>query len=102
MAMIKKISAAKAKAQFSSLLSEVAYGRQQIIIEHRGKPFAALVSVDDLKQLAQYRSTSARPQGALALVGAWRDIEDADMDALVVDIYVQREKEMGRPVDVES
>ena len=81
----KKISAAKAKAQFSSLLAEVAYGGQYIIIERRGKPFAAL-----------------RPQGALALVGAWREVEDVDMDSLVVDIYGQREKDMGRSVGLEN
>jgi prevent-host-death family protein len=98
---VKKINAAQAKAQFSSLLAEVAYGGQQIIIERRGKPFAALVSVDDLKQLERYRTTSAKPQGALALVGSWRDIEDTDMDALIADIYGQREKDLGRPVELE-
>jgi prevent-host-death family protein len=100
--MVKTISAAQAKAHFSSLLAEVAYGGQQIIIERRGKPFAALVSVDDLQQLEHYRTTSARPQGALALVGAWREVEDTDMEALVVDIYGQREQDMGRPVALES
>lgn len=100
--MVKTISAAQAKAHFSSLLAEVAYGGQHILIERRGKPVAALVSVDDLKQLEHYRTTSAQPQGALALVGAWRDIDDTDMDALIVDIYGQREQDMGRPVDLES
>jgi prevent-host-death family protein len=98
----KKMSAAQAKAQFSSLLAEVAYGGQHIIIERRGKPFAALVSVDDLERIEQYRPTSARPRGALALVGAWREVEDVDMDSLVVDIYGQREKNMGRPVELEN
>ena len=55
--MDKKISTAKAKAQFSSLLAEVAYGGQHVIIERRGKPFAALVSVDDLQQIEQYDFT---------------------------------------------
>ncbi len=102
MIVTKRISAAKAKAQFSSLLSEVAYGSQHIIIERRGKPFAALVSVDDLKQLERYRATSVRPQGALALVGAWREVDNADLDALVVDLYAQRDKDMGRPVEIED
>ena len=102
MIVTKRISAAKAKAQFSSLLSEVAYGSQHIIIERRGKPFAALVSVDDLKQLERYRATSVRPQGALALVGAWRQVENADLDALVVNLYAQRDKDMGRPVEIED
>ena len=100
--MVKRISAAKAKAQFSSLLAEVAYGEQPILIERRGKPFAALVSVDDLKQIEQYRTTSARPHGALALVGAWQDVEDADMDGLIIDIYAQREQDTDRPVEFED
>jgi prevent-host-death family protein len=93
---------AKAKAQFSSLLAEVAYGGQRIIIERRGKPFAALVSMDDLKQLEQYRATSARPLGALALVGAWREVENRDMDAIIVDLYTRREQDKGRPVKLDD
>ncbi len=100
--MAKRMGATQAKARFSSLLSEVAYGGQPIIIERRGKPFAALVSIEDLEQLEQYRASSATPQGALALVGAWRDMGDAELDAIIDEIYVQREKDMGRPVELED
>jgi prevent-host-death family protein len=100
--MAKRISAAQAKAQFSSLLAEVAHGGQHIIIERRGRPFAALVSVEDLEQLERYRASSSTPQGALALVGAWRDMGDAELDAIIDEIYVQREKDVGRPVEFED
>jgi prevent-host-death family protein len=100
--MAKRMSAAQAKAQFSSLLAEVAHSGQHIIIERRGKPFAALVSVEDLEQLEQYRASSAKPQGALALVGAWREMGDAELDAIIDEIYVQRAKDMGRPVELED
>ena len=100
--MAKRISAAQAKARFSSLLAEVAYSGQHIIIERRGKPFAALVSVEDLEQLEQYRANAAKPQGALALVGAWREMGDTELDAIIDEIYVQRENDMGRPVELED
>jgi prevent-host-death family protein len=63
------VSAAQAKAQFSSLMAEVAYGGKHVIIERRGKPVAALVSATDLEYLEQRHATLARPQGALAMHG---------------------------------
>ena len=66
--MTKRISAAQAKAHLSDLMAQVAYGGEHYVIERRGKPLVALVSVDDLERLEQGRATSARPQGALAAV----------------------------------
>jgi prevent-host-death family protein len=94
------VSAAQAKAQLSALAAEVAYGGQHVIIERRGKPLVALVSVRDLERLEQDRPASARLQGALALVGAWREVNDKDLESLVKDIYAEREKDTGRPVEL--
>ena len=100
--MAKKVSAAQAKAQLSALAAEVAYGGQRVIIERRGTPLVALVTVGDLERLERDRATSARPQGALALVGAWREVADRDLESLVEDIYAQREKDKGRTVELEA
>jgi prevent-host-death family protein len=81
--MAKRVSAAQARAHFAALVAEVACGGQCVIIERRGKPLAALVSLADLKRLEQEHATAARPSGALALVGAWRDVPDEELDALV-------------------
>jgi len=97
----KRISAAQAKAHFSALVAQVAYGGQHYIIERRGKPLAAMVSVDDLQRLEEL-SPPSRPQGALALVGAWREVEDQDLDALVAEIYEQRARDTGRAVSLEA
>ncbi len=99
--MAKRISAAQAKAHFSALVAQVAYGGEHYVIERRGKPLAALVSVDDLQRLEALAS-SARPQGALALVGAWREVEERDLDALIADIYAQRARDTGRAVSLEA
>ncbi|MDP2953838.1 MAG: type II toxin-antitoxin system Phd/YefM family antitoxin [Chloroflexota bacterium] len=100
--MVKKVSAAQAKAQLSALMAEVAHGGKHVIIERRGKPMAALVSVTDLERLEQGQATSARPLGALALVGAWREVEDQEWDALIADLYARREQDAGRPVEIEA
>lgn len=97
---MKRVSAAQAKAQFSALVAEVAYNGARVIIERRGRPLAALVSLDDLERLGRGRTLSTQPRGALALVGAWRELEDREIDALVEDIYAQRAREMGRPVNL--
>lgn len=99
--MVKRVSAAQAKAQLSALVAEVAYAGQHVVIERRGKPLAALVSVGDLEHLEQDRAPSLRPQGALAVVGAWRDVEDRDLDDLIQEIYFQREKDLGRLVELD-
>ena len=98
--MAEKVSAAKAKVQLSALMAEVACGGKRFIIERRGKPLAALVSVADLKRLEQDHARPLRPLGALALVGAWAELGNEEIDALVAHIYAEREKDLGRPVDL--
>ena len=87
--MTKKVSTAQAKAQFSALVDDVASGGEHVIIERRGKPLAALVSIEELARLEKYQAMSAKPQGAL--VGAWRELEDAEIDSLITHIYAERE-----------
>ena len=99
--MLKRVSAAQPTPPLSALVAEVAYAGQHVIIERRGKPLAALVSLKDLERLEQDRPASLRPQGALALVRAWRDIEDQDLEDLIHEIYSQREKDLGRLVELD-
>ena len=83
-------------------MAAVAYQGQHVVIERRGKPMAALVSVDDLEQIASERAAVARPRGALALIGAWGNIDDRDIEAMVDDIYAAREQDTGRDVALED
>jgi prevent-host-death family protein len=94
---VKKVSVAEAKAQFSALTARVAYGGEQFVIERRGKPMAALVSMEDLERLERKRASS-QPRGALALIGAWNDVDDAEIDAMVEEIYSRRAGDRGRAV----
>ncbi len=88
--MVKKVSAAQLRKELSSLLVQVAANGRQVIIEKRGKPLAALVGVDALELLNQRQTTSADPQGALALAGAWGELKEREMDAVLADVNAER------------
>ena len=98
--MAKRVSAAQAKAQLAELVAQVSHRGDHYIIERRGKPIAALVTVEELEKLERDRVTSERPLGALALVGAWREVEDETFDCLVAEIYAERDRDTGRPVEL--
>jgi len=91
------VSVAQAQAGLSALMARVAHGGEHIIIERMGRPYAALLSVDDVALIEQGRATSTRPQGALALASAWGEVSDQDMDDLVEDIYARRAGGSARP-----
>jgi len=98
--MTKTVGVAEAKARLSALMEEVAHGGQHILIERRGKPMAALVSVEDLNRLEAEGPTSDHPIGALGLIGAWEGIiDDAEIDAIIDQIYKARDEDTVRDVD---
>jgi len=86
------ISVGDVKRHFSEVLSRVQFRRQRYVVERRGKPVAAVVSVDDLERLEPEKPS---PKGFLALVGAWADYPD--MDAFVSEVYASRRRAKDRP-----
>jgi prevent-host-death family protein len=96
----EKVRVTEAKAQLSALMARVGYGGERFVIERRGRPLAALVGVEDLARLEGERGgASSRPLGALALVGAWGEVEK-DFDAVLEEIYAERARDTGRTVDL--
>ena len=95
------MSTTYAKARLSALAAEVANRGQRVVIERRGEPLAALVSLGDLERLEADGPTSQRPQGALALAGAWREVDDEVMESFIQLIYAQREIGSCREVNLE-
>ena len=93
MANIKSV--ADAKKNLSELMSRAAYNNERFLIQRRGKPMAALVSVEDLARLEKQPVT---PKGLLAAVGAWADFDN--LDQIIEDIYKQREQAQDRPVNL--
>jgi prevent-host-death family protein len=99
----EKVRVTEAKAHLSELMARVGYGGERFVIERRGRPLAALVGVEDLERLeAEGREVSSRSLGALALVGAWGEVQDRDLDTLLEEVYAERKRDTGRPVDLGS
>ena len=97
--MAEKVRVTEAKAHLSELMARVGYGGERFVIERRGRPLAALVGVEDLERLEKGDSTS-RPVGAIGLVGAWGEAEEQEVDAVLEEIYAERERDTGRAVDL--
>ena len=95
--MTNVLSVADAKKRLSELMSRVTYNRDRFIIERRGKPMAALVSMEDLARLEQ---DTVVPQGLLAAVGALADFDE--LDEMIEDIYLRREQAKDRAVPLDE
>ncbi len=96
----KKVRVTEAKAQLSALMARAGYGGERFLIERRGRPLAALVGVEDLERL-EGEGTPSRPLGALALEGAWGELEERDLESVVQEIYAERERDTVRQVDLD-
>ena len=71
--MRKGVPLGEAKTRLSSLVNVVAYGGERVVIESRGRPKAALVSVEDLERLQGMRpGRPSKAQRRLALAQAGR------------------------------
>ena len=46
-----RLAVSKAREDLADMLNRVAYGRERIILERRGKNVAALISIEDLELL---------------------------------------------------
>ncbi len=100
--MITKVSVARAKAEIAAIMNQVAYSGEHVVIERRGKPMVALVTIEEFELIQRERPHSTRMQGALALTGAWNDLEDWEADSFIADIYASRDEDIGRRVDLED
>ena len=94
--MAKIRSVADAKKNLSELMSRAAYNNERFLIQRRGKPMAALVSVEDLARLEK---DPVAPKGLMAAVGALADFEG--LDSMIEEIYRRRGQAQRRPVELE-
>ena len=66
--MLFEVSVSELKRDLSGIINQAAYGKQRIIIGSRGKPKAAVISMEDLhllEGLSQEQSVRARRMSAL-------------------------------------
>ena len=81
--MTESLTQTEARRRLAAVIGNVLARRERYLITRRGLPVAALVSVQDLRRLAEAERPSARSAGALVLAGLWGDVPDAEIDALV-------------------
>ena len=112
-AIMKTLNVVEAKSKFSDYLSRTASG-ERFIIQRRGRQVAALINIDELRQLDRSRALLRRlalglgqtpdilekiERGelhpAMAAFGLWSDEEDlADLDE---SIRTNRDTQPSRP-----
>ena len=73
------VGIAEIKRSISTIVNRVAFGRERIVLTSRGKPKAALVSVEDLQKLESLEKTTSPPsraqqRAALAMAQAVREM----------------------------
>ena len=71
------------KAQFSEFIGRVTFGHERVLVLRRGKPVAALVSVEDLRRLEvtdQTQASAEKPaeHPIMKVYGRWAGPDDWD------------------------
>ena len=100
--MVRRMPLAEVRANIAAVISQVFHRAERVVIERHGRPVAALVSLDDLARLEAERPTATRPAGALALAGAWADVDDAEIDSFLADVANARQRDTGRTVRLKA
>jgi prevent-host-death family protein len=100
--MATSLNTAEIKARLSELINWVTSKRERLIVLRRGKPVAALISIQDLRRL-EALDTVANPQNKnshpiMRAFGGWAD--RTDLDELVTEIYTSRAAVTGREVEL--
>ena len=76
--MMNSVSIAEVKRSISTLVNRVAFGGERIILTSRGRPKAALISIEDLRKLERLEraesSLYAERKAALAMAKAVREM----------------------------
>jgi len=68
------ISVADAKSHLSEYIARSGHGHERFVISRRGRPVAALVSVEDLRIIEQHEERG----GLAAIAGAWPGFKEVE------------------------
>lgn len=58
--MVRRMSAQEARAKFADLLGLVYYGKEPVVIEKQGRPFAVVIAPEDYQRLLKEREERFR------------------------------------------
>ncbi|OGE65027.1 hypothetical protein A3I48_03960 [Candidatus Daviesbacteria bacterium RIFCSPLOWO2_02_FULL_36_7] len=56
----QKMTAKEARDNFTDLLGSVYYGKQSVVVEKKGRPFAVVVSPDEYKNYIEYKKAAKK------------------------------------------
>jgi len=87
---MRTIPLTKAKARFSGLVDRLIHLKEHIVITKRGIPVAALIPYEEWERLESDAS------GGLASVAPPHEEFDAEIDAMVKEIYAARTRSRAR------
>jgi prevent-host-death family protein len=87
---MRSIPLTKAKARFSSLVDRLIHLKEHVVITKRGKPVAALVPYEE------WERREGDASGGLASIAPPREDHDAEIDAMIEEIYAARAKSRAR------
>ncbi|HUT08522.1 MAG TPA: type II toxin-antitoxin system Phd/YefM family antitoxin [Candidatus Latescibacteria bacterium] len=87
---MRTIPLTKAKARFSGLVDRLIHLKEHIVITTRGIPVAALIPYEEWERLESDAS------GGLASVAPPHEEFDAEIDAMVKEIYAARTRSRAR------
>jgi prevent-host-death family protein len=90
------VNLAKAKSSFSEYANRAAYTDEQVIITKRGKPFVALISVDDLEFLQRIKAGPPE-DGLLGAIGMAPELEEVAEKTM--EAYQRRADDFGREIE---
>jgi prevent-host-death family protein len=99
--MTTRVGLAEAKAKLSAVVDDVRRTARRYLIERHGRPAAAIISVEELRTLEASDLLGPTPAGALAIVGAWSEVDDDAIDEFLEDVLRSRTEDTGRRVQLE-
>lgn len=98
--MAIRLNTAEIKAHLSELVNRVAFSRERLIVMRRGKPVAALISLEDFRRLerldAADNQADENQHPVMQAFGGWAGWDN--LDELVTEIYAERDSTAGREV----
>jgi len=93
--MAISMDVADVKARLPEILERISKERVRLIVLRRGKPVAALISLEDLRRIEVVEAKGKHP--IMRAFGGWSDRDD--LDELLAEIYAIRSKTAGREVE---
>lgn len=79
--MTQTMKASEARQQFSQLLNQVFRGETRVVVEKSGIPVAAIISAQDLEQLARFEAQREKDFAVIDEIrAAFKDVPDEELE----------------------